>query len=150
MEVCDYPAQRELERLREEIETARILRHQKKRKTLLLICALIVVCLIVVILSAREYGIHMYNSGFDIGYTAGLETGYQEGLAVGYANGEADGYDSGVINQRSTKFVYVTPSGEKYHLKNCSYIKSTSSKIPLDDALKNNDSPCNRCKPPKK
>lgn len=43
--------------------------------------------------------------------------------------------------------VYRTKSGEKYHTKNCSYLKSSIA-LSLQEAVNMGLSPCSRCKPP--
>jgi hypothetical protein len=43
--------------------------------------------------------------------------------------------------------VYVTRTGEKYHLASCSYLRQSSIPIKLGDAVKRYD-PCSRCRPP--
>lgn len=42
--------------------------------------------------------------------------------------------------------VYITRTGEKYHTKDCSYLKSRIQ-ITLTDAKKNGYEPCKRCNP---
>lgn len=47
-----------------------------------------------------------------------------------------------------TQTVYITPSGEKYHLGNCRMVKNVSQAIAIDDAVKKGKQPCKICKPP--
>ena len=60
---------------------------------------------------------------------------------------------SGTITKpNSTKSdvtVYITKSGEKYHLGNCSYLKSSKIAIKLKDAKAKGYTACSRCNPPK-
>lgn len=44
--------------------------------------------------------------------------------------------------------VYVTKSGEKYHLTTCQYLKSSKIAIELEKALDLGYSPCKVCRPP--
>lgn len=43
-------------------------------------------------------------------------------------------------------YVYITPTGKKYHRENCRYVNSGSKKVPLSAAMKTL-SPCSVCKP---
>ncbi len=43
--------------------------------------------------------------------------------------------------------VYKTPSGAKYHLGNCSYVKNVSQEITLSQAAELGLGPCKVCKP---
>lgn len=47
-------------------------------------------------------------------------------------------------------FVYVTASGEKYHLETCRSLKSTKTKISLNNAISQKYEPCSICNPPTK
>ena len=44
--------------------------------------------------------------------------------------------------------VYVTKTGKKYHRVGCSFLKTTSSAISLQDAVDQGYTPCSRCNPP--
>ncbi|MDR1446763.1 MAG: thermonuclease family protein [Treponema sp.] len=44
--------------------------------------------------------------------------------------------------------VYVTASGKKYHLENCSSLRRSKIAISLGDAVKSGYGPCSICKPP--
>ena len=44
--------------------------------------------------------------------------------------------------------VYVTKTGKKYHRSGCSFLKTTSSSISLQDAVDQGYTPCSRCNPP--
>jgi hypothetical protein len=44
--------------------------------------------------------------------------------------------------------IYKTPSGKKYHLKDCSTVKNVSEKITLEQAVKIGLEPCKVCHPP--
>ena len=44
--------------------------------------------------------------------------------------------------------VYVTDYGEKYHLKDCQYLKYSRHAIDLADAVSSYYSPCSVCQPP--
>lgn len=43
--------------------------------------------------------------------------------------------------------VYVTKTGTKYHKITCTYLKQSSIKMELDNAINENYTPCSRCKP---
>ncbi|GHU38658.1 hypothetical protein FACS1894190_00720 [Spirochaetia bacterium] len=45
-------------------------------------------------------------------------------------------------------FVYLSKSGSKYHLENCSTLKDTKIKTKLTDAITAGKSPCSVCNPP--
>lgn len=47
----------------------------------------------------------------------------------------------------SDTVVYVTPTGECYHLYNCSYIKDSYSSLYISDAEAYGYRPCSRCDP---
>ena len=47
----------------------------------------------------------------------------------------------------SDTVVYVTPTGECYHLYNCSYIKNSWSSMTIADAEYRGYRPCSRCDP---
>jgi len=44
--------------------------------------------------------------------------------------------------------VYITKTGEKYHIGSCSYLKKSKIPINLSIAIENGYTPCSRCKPP--
>lgn len=44
--------------------------------------------------------------------------------------------------------VYVTKTGKKYHLSNCSSLSSSSKEIELSEAIDKGYTPCKRCNPP--
>lgn len=50
-------------------------------------------------------------------------------------------------NISNEKIVFITSSGEKYHLSNCRYVKNKTnvSKFSLKDAIKNGYEPCSIC-----
>lgn len=45
--------------------------------------------------------------------------------------------------------VYITKTGEKYHLENCRYLKYSKKAITLEEAINRGYDPCSVCKPPK-
>jgi hypothetical protein len=45
--------------------------------------------------------------------------------------------------------VYVTPSGEKYHRKECQYASMKSKPYTVEQAKRMGLDPCKRCAPPK-
>ncbi len=52
-------------------------------------------------------------------------------------------------NEVIAQFVYKTPSGKKYHLYTCRFVKNVSQKISLNNAIKKYGlTPCKVCKPP--
>jgi hypothetical protein len=50
------------------------------------------------------------------------------------------------IDVKADYTVYVTKTGECYHIEGCSYLKS-SIPISLEDAISRGYRPCSRCKP---
>jgi len=50
------------------------------------------------------------------------------------------------INAYADETVYITKTGECYHIEGCSYLKS-SIPISLEDAISKGYRPCSRCKP---
>lgn len=50
--------------------------------------------------------------------------------------------------QNGDTIVYVTNTGECYHRRGCSYLKS-KNKIELEDAVDDGYRACSRCNPPK-
>ncbi len=52
------------------------------------------------------------------------------------------------ISAASSTTVYVTDTGSKYHVSNCSYLRSSKHAIDLEDAVELGYTPCSRCKPP--
>ena len=53
----------------------------------------------------------------------------------------------GLSCQSQTQEVYITKSGEKYHSKNCHYLKKSRITITLEKALENGYQACKVCKP---
>lgn len=49
-------------------------------------------------------------------------------------------------NTEKSETVYVTKTGKKYHSANCSYLKSSSLSMTLDDAIDAGYTPCSRCR----
>lgn len=47
-----------------------------------------------------------------------------------------------------TATVYITKTGEKYHLDGCQYLKKSQIRIDLSDAKAQGYTPCSRCDPP--
>lgn len=45
------------------------------------------------------------------------------------------------------QIVYITRTGEKYHLEHCSSLRRSKIKITLSEAIKKGYEPCKRCKP---
>lgn len=46
--------------------------------------------------------------------------------------------------------VYITESGQKYHKKNCRYVRNKEIEINLSRALYDKYDPCKVCDPPRK
>lgn len=46
-----------------------------------------------------------------------------------------------------TQTVYITPSGNKYHLATCRTVKNVSKEITVSEAIKLGLQPCKICKP---
>lgn len=51
--------------------------------------------------------------------------------------------NEGVVAQS----VYVTPTGSKYHLENCSYARTANQILSISEANSRGYTPCSRCKP---
>jgi hypothetical protein len=51
------------------------------------------------------------------------------------------------FSQETKKVVYVTKAGEKYHSRNCRYLKSSCIEIEIDKATKRGYTPCSVCRP---
>ncbi|WP_020003352.1 hypothetical protein [Brachyspira innocens] len=45
------------------------------------------------------------------------------------------------------QIVYITRTGEKYHLEHCSSLRRSKIKITLSEAIKKGYEPCKICKP---
>lgn len=50
-------------------------------------------------------------------------------------------------HELKAKTVYVTKTGKKYHLSNCSYLRSSKIAIDKDKAINEGYTACSRCKP---
>lgn len=51
--------------------------------------------------------------------------------------------------QKKETVVYITRTGEKYHVSSCSYLRRSCIPIDLSDAKSSGYSPCSRCHPPR-
>jgi hypothetical protein len=51
--------------------------------------------------------------------------------------------------QSSDPTVYITRTGEKYHVGSCSYLRQSKISISLSEAKRQGYTPCSRCNPPK-
>ncbi len=51
--------------------------------------------------------------------------------------------------QKKETVVYITITGEKYHVSSCSYLRRSSIPIDLSDAKSSGYSPCSSCHPPR-
>ena len=45
--------------------------------------------------------------------------------------------------------VYITKTGERYHVEKCSSLRSSKIAITLGEAVERGYGPCQRCKPPR-
>ena len=62
---------------------------------------------------------------------------------IGYNKGFADNQP---IAKDSTPIVYITPSGQRYHKKNCDYISKTRAiEISKKQAEEKRHKPCGNC-----
>jgi len=50
-------------------------------------------------------------------------------------------------NQPTSKIVYITRTGEKYHRESCRYLNQSKISIELNEAIKRGYTPCSVCKP---
>lgn len=55
----------------------------------------------------------------------------------------------GFFSQITSQTVYVTKTGKKYHLENCSSLSSSKKSIELSEAIDKGYTPCSKCKPDK-
>ena len=56
-------------------------------------------------------------------------------------------YDSLILDQNDETIVFITKSGKKYHLENCSYLQESKISISLSEAELSNYTPCTVCHP---
>ena len=87
----------------------------------------------------RENCIHLKKSKIPISFDNALLRGYRPCSVCDPPNTE--GNDS--------TLVYVTPTGKKYHLKNCTYLRSNKEEMTLSEACRKGYKPCSRCMAPK-
>lgn len=132
----------------------------KKQKRRFLITT-VILSVVIVALAVFVYinGSMLYkegvNNGFYLGreqgYADGNESGYAEGYEIGFQDGEEQGYDAGIIKNRAAQFVYITPTGDKYHTMRCQYVNTDNRtiKLTLDQAVDAGYTPCSECRPPK-
>ncbi|GAA0120808.1 hypothetical protein UT300018_01230 [Clostridium faecium] len=52
------------------------------------------------------------------------------------------------VNDDISTVVYITETGEKYHLGGCRYLSKSKIEISLQDAVNRGYTPCSRCSPP--
>lgn len=59
------------------------------------------------------------------------------------------GYSQPKVNFSETveTIVYITKTGEKYHVENCSYLRQSKIKTTKKEAIANGYTACSRCKP---
>jgi hypothetical protein len=53
------------------------------------------------------------------------------------------------VMKGNAQYVYVTPSGTKYHLKSCKSVRNTCRQLSLSEAAYEGYSPCSICHPPR-
>src|SRR5690606_12136816 len=54
---------------------------------------------------------------------------------------------AGIACDADAQKVYITKTGEKYHRKDCRYLRYSSIEIELKEAKKNGYTPCSVCRP---
>lgn len=66
------------------------------------------------------------------------------------ANEESKPASSETPGESKESYVYVSASGEKYHLESCRTLKDNKNKLSLEKAISEGYEPCQICKPPVK
>lgn len=94
-----------------------------------------------------------YDSGYDDGYSEGYDIGYDNGFDDAFYNlsdyessYEAELTREGLPNPNTV--VYVTSTGNKYHLDGCTYLGDSQIETTLAKARAEGYSPCSVCNPP--
>lgn len=82
----------------------------------------IVICIVVI--GSIISGIIIYNHAYDKGFA-----------------------DNQPMSKDGSYTVYITPTGKKYHTRNCSYLKGNEISISVLQATKKGYGSCSRCKP---
>lgn len=92
--------------------------------------------------------INHYNAEASIQY----ELGYQDGKEAANAETQNDSSyttndteEADHSNNASNDTVYVTDTGSCYHQAGCSYLRSSSHAISLEEAIDEGYEPCSRC-----
>lgn len=72
--------------------------------------------------------------------------------SLGINNNLSNEESKPALNETTAKdsFVYVSTSGEKYHLESYRTLKENKNKLSLDNAISEGYEPCQICKPPVK
>lgn len=97
-------------------------------KKCIIICC---ICCTILIIAAVITGFIAYNTGYDIGYDAGYKKGFK---------------DNQPIAKDKTPIVYITPSGSKYHSKNCDYVdRGNLIEISVKQAKAKDYTACSYC-----
>lgn len=51
--------------------------------------------------------------------------------------------------QRNEVTVYITDTGERYHVSSCRYLRYSKHPVPLGEAKRRGYTPCKVCQPPR-
>jgi hypothetical protein len=54
-----------------------------------------------------------------------------------------------VTTQRNELTVYITDTGERYHVSSCRYLRYSKHPVPLAEAKRRGYTPCKVCQPPR-
>lgn len=94
----------------------------------------------------NEYGITLYRTD-----TQGTIVANSDGISINWiyptATPEPTPSPIPEPTEKISVTVYITKTGKKYHLSECSYLRQSKIAISLDDANANGYTPCSRCKP---
>ena len=61
----------------------------------------------------------------------------------------ATGHNESVRTQRKELTVYITDTGDRYHVSSCRYLRYSKHPVPLAEAKRRGYTPCKVCDPPR-
>ncbi len=114
----------------------------KKKLTRTRIVLCVVVILLIASLGETIYLWNQFNAHAETYYEAGYQDGEKAAQSIKTHN---TGNDS---NRHTYTYVYVTESGEKYHVATCRYAENAEA-VALNDAIDRGYTPCSVCNPPR-
>lgn len=89
----------------------------------------------------------IWNCSPSDSWKAGEPTGNSSGNKAETESGNNSSTANGSLDIEEFK-VYVTDSGSKYHLADCTYLSKSSKELSLKEAKKEGFTPCSKCNPP--